>query len=335
MPDPEGSDRQPSVHSSESTGQQREATVSPTASGPRMSVVVTIVDGAGALERCLDALEAQRGSPPLEVLVPYDDSVSGVSALAARFPHVVFLPMGTIATDRPIASASGQHELFDRRRAAGLAEAGGDLVAIIEDRGVPGPEWAATFAQIHAEHGDPVIGGPIQNGIDKAMNWAVYFCDFGRYQLPFEFGPRAYVSDVNICYKREALERTRHLWEERYHETTVHWELQKSGCELQLSPTPAVYQHRTELTLGRLLGERFHWGRLFAYTRAREIGAAARIGRALTAVLLPPLLFARLVKGQLARKTKVGRFLAVSPLVATLLTVWSAGEALGYLTGRP
>ena len=200
---------------------------------------------------------------------------------------------------------------------------------------MPESDWAAVFGSLHREHADLVIGGAIENGVDKLANWAVYFCDFGRYQLPFTFGPRDYVSDVNICYKRDALEHTRELWGDRYHETTVHWELQRQGCVLQLSPTPAVYQHRTDLALSRVLRERFHWGRLFAYTRARETSAAGRAIRVPTSVLLPLVLFGRLVAGQLRRRTKLGRFVAASPLICLLLAAWSAGEAMGYLTGRP
>jgi len=55
-------------------------------SGVRLSVIVTVVDGGTALERCLSALDAQEGAPELEVLVPWDDSVPGVAAIAARHP---------------------------------------------------------------------------------------------------------------------------------------------------------------------------------------------------------------------------------------------------------
>lgn len=318
-------------------GSQRSPRARDTAgpSKPQLSIVVTIVDGVAAVRRCLEALGNQRNAPSLEVLVPFDDSVPTVASLTREFPDVHFIPMGTVPTGRPPGSAAGQHELFDRRRSAGLSAAAGVLVAIIEDRGVPESDWAAVFVSLHREHADLVIGGPIENGVDKLANWAVYFCDFGRYQLPFTFGPRDYVSDVNICYKRTALEQTRTLWQERYHETTVHWELQRNGCALQLSPTPAVYQHRTGLALGRMLSERFHWGRLFAYTRAREAGTVGRVVRATTSVLLPVVLFGRLAAGQLRRRTRLARFVAASPLICLLLVSWSAGEALGYLTGRP
>lgn len=302
---------------------------------PRLSVVVTIVDGLAALRLCLTALARQDRAPILEVLVPFDDSIAEVAALAQDFPGMHFIPMGTVPTARPVRSAAGQHELFDRRRAAALARATGDLVAILEDRGVPEPRWAATFVDLHQRHPELVIGGAIENGVDRLLNWAVYFCDYGRYQRPFEFGPRAYVSDVNICYKRQALVQTQTLWADRYHETTVHWALQRQGVVLQLSPTPVVHQHRAGLTLARVCAERVHWGRLFAYTRARDIGRVQRAWLMLMSALLPVVLFGRLAVAQWRKRTGVGRFVAASPVICLFLVAWSAGEAVGYATGRP
>src|SRR5438093_755901 len=64
-----------------------------------LSVIVTIVDGGPALTRCLDALMAQEGAPPLEVLVPFDDSVPAASIPSARYPHVRFVKIGVVHTD--------------------------------------------------------------------------------------------------------------------------------------------------------------------------------------------------------------------------------------------
>ena len=300
-----------------------------------LSVVVTVVDGGETLARCLTALATQQGGPSLEVIVPWDDSVPGMESLAARFPAFKFLPLGNLETQRPKFGPAGQHELFDRRRSAGLTVATGELVAIVEDRGVPRLDWAFQLADLHQRMPHAVIGGGVENGRDRLLNWAVYFCDFGRYQLPFEAGPREYVTDVNIGYKRRAIEQTRELWKDRYHETTVHWALIRAGETLYLSNEFAVDQMRDDLTVRRLMGERLGWGRLFAYTRARETGIGKRVVLAALAPVLPLLLFARLFRHQLQKRRTLGKFLAASPLVALLLAGWSLGELVGYLTGRP
>lgn len=301
----------------------------------RLSVVVTIVDAGAALERCLAGLSAQKDPPELELLVPWDDTVPGIGALATKYPQVRFLPLGTVSTQRDAKGPAGQHELFDRRRAAGLAAAAGDLVAIVEDRGVPRTDWARTVSALHQRLPNAVIGGAIDHARDATLNWAVYFCDFGRYQSPFAAGPRDYVSDVNICYKRRAIEQTRELWRERYHETTVHWALQKGGEALYLTPEFAVDQMRDGLTLSGCLAERVGWGRLFAYTRSRELPLSRRMILAAASPLLPFVLFARHAMGRLERRRDIGAFVRAAPAMLLLLAAWSFGELLGYLTARP
>ncbi len=301
--------------------------------GDRFSVVVTIVDGGPTLEACLDALHEQAGTAALEVIVPFDETVGYVADLAPRYPEVQFLPMGAVETALPAQTAAGQHELFDRRRAHGLAMATGNLIAILEDRSIPRPRWVQLFVDLHASLPNRVIGGGIANKDPGWLNWAVFFCDFGRYQPPFEACVRAYVSDVNVCYKRSALTDTRELWSNRYHETTVHWALQDRGEALWLSPEPTVDQRRGRLNMGGLLVERFHWGRLFAYTRTRESTMVRRTVWACGALALPALLFWRLLRQRLRRR-RVATFLWAAPAVFMLLASWLAGEAAGYLTGR-
>lgn len=301
----------------------------------RLSVVVTVVDAGAALERCLAALAEQRDAPDLEVIIPFDDTLDGVGALAHRYPAMRFLSLGAVETQRPCSSAAGQHELFDRRRSAGLGVATGELIAIVEDRGVPNADWAATFMRLHAELPHAVIGGGVAPGRHTVLHRAVFACDFARYQPPFEAGPREYVTDVNICYKRRAIDQTRALWQHRYHETTVHWALLRAGETLFLHPDPLVIAIRDDLSLRRLWRERIDWGRLFAYTRARESSSRERLFRALLAPLLPAVLLWRILAHTARKQLPLLPALAAAPATLLLLVAWSAGEMAGYVTGRP
>ena len=301
----------------------------------RLSVVVTIVDAGRALERCLTALATQQGSPDVEVIVPWDDTVPGIPDLSRRFPAFRFLALGGLATERGAHTAAGQHELFDRRRAAGLRQAGGDVIAMLEDRGVPTPDWARTMIRLHEALPHAVIGGAVDNGRDGLLQWAVYYCDFHRYQRPFAAGGRGYASDVNIGYKRRALEATADLWRTEYRETTVNWALLRAGETLYVTPELRVEQHREHLTLAALVAERFAWGRLFARTRARETSRARRAVLTLSSPLLPVLLMARHVRLQAVKRVRPSAFLRAAPVLFGLLAAWSVGEAAGYLTADP
>ncbi len=300
---------------------------------PLLSVVVTLVDGGDVMRRFLDAVTNQVDPPRLDIVLPYDASVADVVELQPDYPDVRFLDLGEIVPARPIDTAAGQHELFDRRRAAGLAAARGDLVAILEDRGAPRPDWAKTVVRLH-EQPYGVVGGAIECHLGDKLNWAFYVCDFGRYGLPFESGPVTWVSDVNVTYKRAILEETRELWQERFREPVVHWALLERGETLYLSSEAVVEHKRPATTLGVLLPERFHWGRLFGHIRAMHMSPFKRTVHSLAGPLIPPLLLVRHGVTQL-RKGNFGRYLKAAPLAAILLVAWTAGEVWGTVTGKP
>jgi hypothetical protein len=303
---------------------------------PVLSVVLTVVDGGNALRRCLAALLAQQDAPPLEIVIPIDSTLSSHRWMSElRSAHdgapVRWLDLGTLPTTRPPMSATGQHELIDRRRAAGLAAARGELIAILEDRGVPEPTWAATAVRLHRELPYAAIGGAVETGQPGLLNRAVYFCDFGRYQRPFVAGPREYVSDVNVAYKRPALEQTHAIWRERYHEPLVHWALTQAGLTLFLSPDLAVVQIRDGLTLRRLIAERFAWGRLFGRIRSQHASLGRRLWWLAAAPVVPVVLFGRFLRDRLRKREPAAAIAAVGPAVALLLSAWAIGEAAGYL----
>ena len=304
---------------------------------PVLSVVVTVVDGSDALTRCLRALAAQEGAPPLEILVPFDDTAADVPDRLAPFAGARALPMGRCETLRPTTTPGGRHELFDRRRAAGLAAARGSYVALIEDRCAPRPDWARTVVALSspgAAAGPGVLGGAVASAARDRRSWAEYFCDYGRYQPPFAAGERAYVTDVNVCYPRAVLEETRALWWPRYHEPRLHGAVRSAGKPLRLDPRPVVDHARAGRPFGTMLRERFEWGRLFAAQRVRGATPPRRALLVGLAPLLPPVLYARLVREQLRRRATPRQFAAATPFILLLLAAWSAGEMAGYATGR-
>lgn len=301
---------------------------------PALSVVVTVVGGGSVLRRMLDALVGQVSPPTLQILVPYDDSRPEIGELGVAYPGVEFFSIGAIDTVRPVQSPAGQHELFDRRRTGGLARATGDLVAILEDRAPPRPDWSATMARLHASLPHAVIGGAIECAPTvRTIDWAFYACDFSRFALPFEAGPRRWVSDVNVCYKRRAIDLTREVWTPRFHEPAVHWHLLERGETLYLSPEAIVDYHPACGSLRAVLSERLQWGQLFGWVRARSLSWPTRAAFVAVGPLLPLVLYLRLARlaGRLGRGR---RFAGATPWILLLLVAWTAGEVRGYITKR-
>lgn len=303
---------------------------------PILTVVVTVVSDTteqahtSDLEGCLESLQRQNDPPPMEVLVTCDARLSGIEKLQQRFPQVDFIRVDKLRTMR--SGASREHH--DELRGIGIRRARAPLVALMEDHGRADPDWSA---QLVKEHAQPyaAIGGAMENGIDRSLNWAVYFGDFGRYQNPVTRGPSAYVSDANVCYKRASLERISDAWPDAYNEARVHTALVEQGEILALSPDVIVFQHRLNLRLGQALLERYVWGRSYAAMRIATVSSARRVVFAALCPLLPFLLLFRQFKNVLHTGRNRAPFVRALPLTALLNIAWAYGELVGYLTGRP
>lgn len=303
------------------------------AARPELSVVVTTVGGPPFLARTLERLMPQTVDRPIEVLVPFDATLSDLDALRPRFPGVRFIDMGRVVTDAPAGTEGAAHELYDRRTAAGLCASRGRIVALLQDYGAPAPDWCEQVVLAH-ELPAGVIGGGVEHEGGDALNWAVYFLDFGRYQGPLREGPATYLTDVNVSYKRDALERVRELWRERYKEVTVNWTLAGLGVTLWQRPQMVVYQRRGRLGWKPLIIERFCWGRLFGALRVAQMTRARRALYALGSPAIPLVLLTRMTRTVVTTGRNRLAFIRALPHVAALTICWCAGESLGYLTGR-
>ena len=303
---------------------------------PVLSVVGAVVsDTTGSpnaehLEPCLAALVVQKNAPPMEIVVPHLPSVAGIAPLRERYPKARFVE---VRNSRMYTGASGSREHHDELRARGMAEALGQIVALIEDHGIAAEDWAAQLVESHRD-GAAGIGGAIENEIDRPLNWAVYFCDFLRYQRPLPKGDSPIASDANVSYKRSALESVASVWAEVFHESSVTFALRTRGERIALDPGIAGYQQRQGLTLGLALRERFVWGRSYAATRAGLATAQQRLFWSVFAQALPPLMLARMTVMAWKKRRTFGAFLHAFPVTAALIVSWSWGELTGYLTGK-
>lgn len=301
-----------------------------------LSVVVAIVSDttdhpdASHLEPCLAALMQQVGAPAMEIIVPYHPAVDGIARLRHQYPAVRFLEVADLRT---YTGRGGSREHHDELRARGLALARGSIVALIEDVGIPAPDWSARVVEAH-HRPFAAVGGAIENGIDRPLNWAVYFCDFLRYQNPLPEGESAIASDANVSYKRAALESIRPVWQEFFHESSVNGALRSRGEKVVLTPGVVLYQHRQGLRLKAALKERFIWGRSYAATRAKLRGTPRRVLWAVLSPLLPGLILARMTLLAWKKRRTLVAFLKALPLTVALTMSWSWGELVGYATGR-
>lgn len=300
---------------------------------PTLSVVVALISGRiDGLRRCLTALHAQTMRMPMEVLVPYDPPCAGVVTLQAEFPMVRFLP---VELDTRAARAGASREHHDTLRTIGLRAASGEVVALTEDHAHVATTWCEEMVASLAQHPTAAaVGGAVECDSARTLNWAVWFCDFGRYQNPLPEASATFVSDSNVAYRRGALRTIEWAWRHDYHETAVHEALVHAGFELRTTPRVVVWQARGDLAWGDALRERYVWARSFAGSRARLIGAQRLVYAALSPVL-PVLMTWRLVALTRHRGRHVQQLMRALPNVLLLQCVWAIGEAVGYVTGDP
>jgi hypothetical protein len=303
---------------------------------PWLSVVVAIVsdtDGqtdTSHLRTCLDSLQRQTGAPAMEIIVPYHQSVSGIHEVRRLYPDVVFHQVDDLRTYN---GRSGSREHHDELRARGLALARGPIVALIEDHGVAAADWSEQIVQAHRSPA-AAFGGAIENGIDTPLNWAVYFCDFLRYQNPLSAGESEVASDANVSYKRTALASIRPVWTQIFHEWSVNQALRVRGEKVNLAPGIIVHQHRQALTLRSALAERFVWGRSYAGTRTKLAGRVKRVFWVAFSPALPILMLMRMLVMAMRKRRTAWIFVKTLPLTSLLIVGWCCGEFAGYATGR-
>jgi hypothetical protein len=302
-----------------------------------LSVVIVIASDTvrrpaqvGHLRRCLQGLREQIDAPPLEVIVPHLPEVSGLEDLARDFPSVHFVEV----SDLPRLPRAPYRDHHDDLRTRGVGAATGPLVAMLEDHEVPDSRWAAGIVAAHAASSHAAIGGAVENAVDRPLNHAVCLCDFAHYLNPVPSGPSEVASDVNVAYKREALDAVLEAWRDRFNERRVHAALLAAGHTLALSPRIVVYQRRVGLGLEEAIVERFTWGRSYAATRAEGWGTGRRVLYAAGAAALPVLLPARIVRTLIERRRLSAATLPALPWVFLLSAAWALGECAGYAARR-
>jgi hypothetical protein len=298
-----------------------------------LSVVLRIVGGKPFVRRCLSSLKEQIRDRAIEVIVPYDASVYDFSGLKDEFPQFCFIEVNAAQNSAPIITPAAAHKLCDRQTSKGLAVARGEIVALVEDDAMPARDWCEQILEAHKLPYE-IVGGAVEHMGRGAVNWAVYFLDFGRYQLPLSEGPAAYLTDVNVSYKRVALDSVKEVWELEYNEVAVHWALTKKSAVLWRRPQIIVHQDRGSLSFIRQLHERFAWGNLFAAVRVREMTLLCRLLYLILSPVIPLVLAARMAKKVFVTGRNQWRFILSLPVFLSLGSVWCVGELFAYLSGR-
>lgn len=282
----------------------------------KLSIVIAAWNGDAALRLCLASLG--EASCQTEVIVAANSAIPG--ALEGQFPQVRFLLQSHTAT-------------VPELRSAGVLASSGDIIALTEDHCRFGPHWSEQVVLAH-EDPAPAIGGPIENlRVERALDWAVYFYDYGKFMLPIQPGPARELSGANVSYKRAALMAEAECFRGGFFEPVVHGALIARHGGLFLDARPIVH-HDKSYRFGEAIRQAYHLARSYAARRVLPSGAARRLVLAAGAPVLFVLLPARVIYGVWKKKRRIKELTRSLPCLLLLTGSWAWGEICGYIGGE-
>ena len=291
----------------------------PLAGAPQLTVIIPAVNGWPDLDRCLGALEKERASTVLEVLVPERRGADVRDAAAKRYPWATIMP---VSADTSIP----------RMRAAAMHAARAPKVAVIEDHVIVPAGWARAMIDA-CDAGHRVVGGGLVNAAtDRLVDWAAWLCEYNHLAAPMASGKVDGIHGNHTVYDRALLQQFSQVIDSGRWEDALHGAVRDSGVDLWARPD-IVAGHQKHYTVWEYTSQRFLYSRAYAAMRARDTGLARRVAYGAAAFALPPLLFARIAsrvwRGGLYR----AHLIPSLPFLVVFVVAWGLGEVAGAWFG--
>jgi GT2 family glycosyltransferase len=284
---------------------------------PTISVVVASCRQRALLDACLASLLGQAAAHGAELVVARAGGDGEIEELQRDFPTVRVVGAPHDAT-------------VPELRAAGMAAAEGDIVALTEDHCLVSEDWLAQMLRAQRGGAD-VVGGAMDNAQRRrAVDWAAYFAEYGFFSEAENRGAGAAITGANVTYSRRVLEEVIRWARQGEWENVAHSRLAAQGSAMQFVRTAAVYQNQN-YRFRDFCRDRFEHGLGYARRRLVDEGTARRWLYLPGTVALPGVLLMRVARA--AGREKRGPFLRSLPFTLAFLVSWSFGEAVGYLRG--
>jgi len=292
-----------------------------TSPAPRLTVVIASTNDDRVLTQCVDALASQVASGDVEVLLvralDRPSSLAG-QGIAARASWLRWI-------DAPAQSTVPQ------LRGIGIAASRAGHIAMLEDDCVIGSDWCREAMTI--QENAVAVGGAVEPGpYRRALDWAVYFAEYGRFMLPVPSTPNAPLTGNNVVYARRALLALPMAQQADFREAAIHDTWQGQGLLTCVNGSLVVRNIHSWSTQD-ITSVPFHHGRAFSAQRLQSRSAMMRAGFALLMPGLPFLKVARIVAEVVGRGRLVGHLVRALPWILVFVTSWSAGEFVGCLKG--
>lgn len=290
----------------------------------KLSVIVVCLNSSDVREVCLDALEAQAHLDSAEILAVghwgTEEKQLGLNgdhlSLSERFPTVRWLSVSAETT-------------IPQMRTYAILQSCGEIAALLEDDCIIPEGWIQNVVNAHTR-ADSIIGGAIAPGkYSRWLDWAVYFCEYGRFMPPLS-GPQNALPGNHVTYQKAvlpALESSQGFYEVFFHDA---W--RSSGGQLIADPKLMI-MNVNHWSLRHVTNAPFHHGRAFAGMRAQSFPIWRRGLYTVLSLALPIIKAARLAGVVFKRKQYQVQFFLSLSWIMIFLSSWSFGELLGYAAG--
>ena len=290
--------------------------------GPRLSVVVVSFNAPALLRQTLASVASETdGADAVLFVVAAAERAAAVGACTRDFPAATLIEAPAAAT-------------VPQMRALAFARCRGAVVALLEDDCVVEPGW---FEAVLAAHRSPdvAIGGAVEPGpYRRGLDWAVYFCEYGRFMRPLRPQPAIALALAgnHVTYKRATLGPALPTSGEGFYDMFVHTAWAEAHMPMRAEEN-LVLRNINSWTLRHVTTVPYHHGRVYAAQRFGGMPAWRRRGVGCLALALPVLKTGRVARDTLSRKRMVGRLVQALPWIVIFMTSWSIGEAIGCVRG--
>ena len=283
----------------------------------KLSIVIAAWNGIESLRRCLISVENQVEA--VEVIVISNFSTKDLE----NDSHFSFVKFNELAAETTVPQL----------RSYGIGLAHGEIIALAEDHCFFDENWCQDIIEAH-ELNHAAIGGAIENDNDsRALDWAVYFFDYGKYMSPNQAGETETLSGFNASYKKEVLDELRETYADGFFEIFFNEELKKRGHKLYLTDSMIIY-HAKNYELKKTLTQFYHLARSFAARRVSSAPFSKRAAFAVVSLALPIILPTRIALNIIKKNCRIKELISSFPCLVLLMSAWSWGEFRGYIGGE-